>query len=187
MKRVGKLLILAFMALCLGVMACGKKEESGFQTNKNSVDNVLKARVAKENGETTTQAAETTNSSETIGSTTPGVDLDLTTMTPGYAYAQIYNILGEPEKYLDQVIKLDGSFTYYQDEKTGIYYYACLLMDSTACCSYPFQFTPVESVGYPQRMPEVGTPITVVGTFEFCKAENGSTYANLKEAKATLK
>jgi len=26
MKRVGKLLILAFMALCLGVMACGKKE-----------------------------------------------------------------------------------------------------------------------------------------------------------------
>lgn len=61
-------------------------------------------------------------------------------------------------------------------------YYACVIADATACCSQGLEFVLEGDYTYPDDYPELGTDITVVGTFDTYD-ENGQTYCHLIDAK----
>ena len=87
-----------------------------------------------------------------------------------------------PENYVGKTVKMDGMFTYYYDEANDKYYFACIIMDATACCSQGIEFEPSEDFTYPDDFPEDGGDICVVGVFDTYE-EDGFTYCTLRNAE----
>ncbi|MBO5560377.1 MAG: hypothetical protein J6A07_01850, partial [Firmicutes bacterium] len=59
---------------------------------------------------------------------------------------------------------------------TGEDYYACIIQDATACCAQGIEFRLPEGEAYP----EMGTEITVTGTFGSYTQGGTEFYALLK-------
>lgn len=68
----------------------------------------------------------------------------------------------EPKNYLGKTFKINGTFDFAQDENTGKFYYAVMVMDASACCSTGIDFVLKNNSKYPER----GDNITVIGKFE---------------------
>ena len=83
---------------------------------------------------------------------------------------------------------MNGTFTLYQglDENgaliPGQIYFACIIADATACCSQGLEFVLAGEHIYPDDYPELGSEITVVGTFQTYE-ENGYMYCHLIDAE----
>lgn len=112
----------------------------------------------------------------------PNVDVDLTVLTPGMVYAEVYNIVTEPGSYIGKTMKMKGTFGVYYDEATGQYYFACLIQDATACCQNGIEFVLDGEHVYPDDYPELGSVITVTGVFDTYE-DGGYTYCTLRTAK----
>lgn len=114
--------------------------------------------------------AETT---ETIGESTDealqarDIDIDLTQMSSTMVFSQVYNITMTPEDYQGKVIKMKGQFLSDLDTGTDTRYYACLILDATACCAEGLGFVPKDGYLYPEDFPEPDGEITVTGTFDY--------------------
>ncbi len=119
-----------------------------------------------------------------VNSAAEKIDLDLSGFSTTMAYSELYNITTVPDEYLGQTIKLKGNFSVYTDEATGKNYYACLIADTTACCSAALEFVPEENMTYPEDFPELESEITVMGTLETYE-ENGTRYCHLVNAQLT--
>ena len=63
-----------------------------------------------------------------------------------------------------------------------MFYPACIIQDATACCSQGLEFILEGNPAYPEGYPEVGTEVTVLGTFE-TYLEDGNMYCRLQNAK----
>lgn len=109
-------------------------------------------------------------------------DLDLTQLSSTMVYSEVYNMMTTPTDYLGKQIRMRGNFSVYQDPVTQRYYYACLIADATACCSQGIEFVLADDRAYPDGYPELGTLITVSGTFT-AYVENGTTYCQLTNAQ----
>lgn len=114
-------------------------------------------------------------------SSTEGVDVDLTTLSSTMVYSEVYNMMIMPEDYMGKTIKMNGIFSYMTDETTGNVYYACIIMDATACCSQGIEFELAGDYTYPDDYPEIGGDITVTGTFDVYE-EDGYKYCTLRNA-----
>lgn len=114
-------------------------------------------------------------------SSTEGVDVDLTTLSSTMVYSEVYNMMIMPEDYMGKTIKMSGMFSYMTDETTGNEYYACIIMDATACCSQGIEFELAGDYTYPDDYPEIGGDITVTGTFDVYE-EDGYKYCTLRNA-----
>jgi len=114
-------------------------------------------------------------------SSTEGVDVDLTTLSSTMVYSEVYNMMIMPEDYMGKTIKMNGMFSYMTDETTGNEYYACIIMDATACCSQGIEFELAGDYTYPDDYPEIGGDITVTGTFDVYE-EDGYKYCTLRNA-----
>ena len=79
-------------------------------------------------------------------------------------------------------MKMEGSFASYHDEASGNYYFACIIMDATACCSQGMEFVLTDDYTYPDDYPEEGEDICVIGVFDIYN-EDGLTYGTLRNAK----
>lgn len=112
------------------------------------------------------------------------LDVDLTTLSSTMVYSEIYNMMYEPDRYLGKRIKMNGQFAVYEDPNTGAVYTACIIMDATACCSQGLEFVLAGEHSYPADCPELGTEITVVGTFQTYE-ENGYMDYHLVDAEMT--
>jgi hypothetical protein len=115
-------------------------------------------------------------------SSTDGIDIDLTTLSATVVYSEVYDMMFYPENYVGKTVKMDGMFTYYYDEANDRYYFACIIMDATACCSQGIEFEPSEEFTYPDDFPEDGEDICVVGVFDTYE-EDGFTYCTLRNAE----
>ncbi len=113
---------------------------------------------------------------ETIGESTDeslqveqvrDVDIDLTQMSSTMVFAEVYNITTTPEDYQGKVIKMKGQFLSDLDTRTNKRYYACLILDATACCAEELGFVPKDGYLYPEDFPEPDGEITVTGTFDY--------------------
>ena len=109
------------------------------------------------------------------------VDLDLTQLSGTVVYAQVYDMIAQPDAYMGQVVKLKGSFSYYQDPDTLQEYFAAVIADATACCAQGIEFVWKGAHAYPQDYPPPGTEITVTGTFN-TYFEGESMYVQLTDA-----
>lgn len=112
---------------------------------------------------------------------TSDVDVDMTMLSSTMAYSEAYNMTNNPGNYLGKTIKMNGTFTVYEDSKTKKKTYSCVVADASSCCAQGFEFVLKGENTYPDDYPEVGSEITVTGTFELY-AENGFLYSRLKDA-----
>ncbi|MCR4646943.1 MAG: hypothetical protein K5695_16305 [Oscillospiraceae bacterium] len=109
-------------------------------------------------------------------------DIDLTQLDSNMVYAQVYDMVYNPEAYAGRNVRAKGPFAYYQDEETGKEYFAVLISDATACCAQGIEFVLEKDAVYPDDYPETGTEIIVDGVYNMYE-EKGSTYVQLLHAQ----
>ena len=123
----------------------------------------------------------TVNTPKTTEAAAEKIDVDLTQLSATMVYSEVYNMLTEPDGYKGKTVKMNGAFSVYEDETTGNVYLACIIADATACCSQGIEFQLAGKHKYPDDYPELGSEITVTGTFgTYNEGEN--IYCQLSDA-----
>lgn len=98
-------------------------------------------------------------------------DVDLTVLSGTMVYAEVYNMMTNPQEYEGKIIKANGVFGMLEGKLRN--YYACVIKDATACCSQGLEFVLKGNPKYPDDYPTLGNDITVVGKFEtYYEGEN---------------
>ena len=110
-----------------------------------------------------------------------GIDVDLTKLSSTMVYSEVYNMMISPDNYIGKTVKMNGAFAYYEDPETKKQHFACIIADATACCSQGLEFILTGDHTYPNDYPELGSEITVTGTFEVY-TESGFQYCGLVNA-----
>ncbi len=110
------------------------------------------------------------------------VDLDLSGMSGTVVYAQIYNLLSDPDPWLGKIIRMAGYYSFFNDEELGIVYHACIIPDATACCAQGIEFVWAGEHNWPEDYPGDGVDITVTGRLDIYE-ENGYSYLHLVDAE----
>ena len=187
-RKITAIILVIAMFLLTG---CGAGNNStGRQGGSGGVNDVLEQGKQQEDRkndgvtDTPTPTVPADDPNPTEAPVVPGdgtVDVDLTSMSSTMIYAEVYNMLTKPEEYIGKTVKMAGAFAVAYDEETGNYYYLCVIKDATACCAQGMEFLPIGNFGYPDNCPEIGTDITVVGTFS-TYMEGTTMYCTLKEA-----
>ncbi len=111
-------------------------------------------------------------------------DIDLTKMSDTFVYAQVFNMMVDPEAYIGKMIRISGWFGVYIDSVTGNIYTSCVIPDATACCSQGLEFVWEGDHVYPDDYPALGTTLTVTGTFG-TYMEGEYMYIQLSDAEVT--
>lgn len=106
------------------------------------------------------------------------VDLDLSKLNYNLAYAQIFEIMINVDKYLGKTVKIKGNFYSSFDEELLVRHYSVLIWDATACCQTGLQFILRGDHEYPADFPEEMSEIEVTGTL-CIKDFNGMDYIYL--------
>lgn len=210
-RRCSKMKKWVSIALGFGILfalaGCGENALSvRTEEQPTEVNDVLEMLIAEENSEkddTESQVSENTsdsieeqtdtvnadapeleeiNESEIPVENTEGIDVDLTQLSSTMVYAEVYNMMVSPENYIGKTVKMSGAFSAYHDEATDNYYFACIIMDATACCSQGIEFALADDLTYPDDYPELGADICVIGVYDTYK-EGGYTYCILRDAK----
>ena len=178
MKKLFCLLLIA-MALC-SLAACGREKDKGAAA-ADSADNqapessVSQKQPAEKKSESKPAASEPTQS-------TDGVDVDLTRLSSTMVYSEVFNMMYAPDDYIGTTIKMTGQFVYYENPDTKTQYFTCIIGDAMACCSQGLEFVLTGKHTYPDDYPELGSEITVSGTFELYE-EGDIRYCRLVDAE----
>ena len=106
------------------------------------------------------------------------VDVDLTVLSSTMVYAEVYNMVNDPESYVGKRVKMSGTCTTFYDDATGVDYYTCIVQDALACCASGIEFVLRDGLTYPDENDE----ITVVGVFD-TYMEGEYMYCTLRNAE----
>lgn len=156
MNRKSIIKKLIAVALLMALAACSEKKES-----PKTVSDVLPANI------TVTEGAEAADDGT--------AEVDLTQLSSTMVYSEVYNMMVTPENYIGKTVKMRGQFTVYEgnpDSKNNYgeeRYFSVVIADATACCQQGLEFVLAGDPVYPDNYPEVGTEISVTGTFEIYK------------------
>ena len=187
MKKI--LACIICLTLAFGVTACGKasdKDSNGdtkiISDAKNKQENsksntkkdVSKKEVAGDAGKGKSSKSKSKASSNKI-------DVDLNNLNANVVYAQVFQMMTEPDKFIGKRIRMSGQFNVYAAEEgnpSGVTeYYAIIIADAQACCQQGIEFVwPGHT--YPEGFPEVKSNASVTGIFEVYE-ENGKKYCRL--------
>jgi len=187
MKKI--LACIICLTLAFGVTACGKasdKDSNGdtkiISDAKNKQENsksntkkdVSKKEVAGDTGKgKSSKSKSKTNSNK--------IDVDLNNLNANVVYAQVFQMMTEPDKFIGKRIRMAGQFNVYAAQEgnpSGVTeYYAIIIADAQACCQQGIEFVwPGHT--YPEGFPEVKSNASVTGIFEVYE-ENGKKYCRL--------
>lgn len=187
MKKI--LACIICLTLAFGVTACGKasdKDSNGdtkiISYAKNKQENsksdtkkeVSKKEVAGDAGKgKSSKSKSKTNSNK--------IDVDLNNLNANVVYAQVFQMMTEPDKFIGKRIRMSGQFNVYAAQEgnpSGVTeYYAIIIADAQACCQQGIEFVwPGHT--YPDGFPEVKSNASVTGIFEVYE-ENGKKYCRL--------
>lgn len=113
-------------------------------------------------------------------------NIDLTQLTSTMVYAEVYNMMLDPESYVGKKIKMQGQLAVYEapeDYEFGSgYYFAVVIADATACCQQGIEFVLSDtSLEYPKDYPAENSEITVSGEFQIYQ-EGDYKYCHLVNA-----
>ncbi len=190
MKKFILILICAVTGL---LAACGSTKTSQRGGGTQSVYDVLIEEMLKEDGSTKKNGipyATKTPAPTPAEHVTPeearndeeGIDVDLTKLSATLVYAEVYNMMCEPEKYIGKIVKMSGDFRSLHDEENDVYYFACIIKDATACCAQGIEFVLTDDYSYPDDYPEENGIVTVVGVFD-TYWEGSDLYCTLRNAR----
>lgn len=174
MKKAVCILFILILIVCLcscSEQTVGSKSGSNAKTVKDILD-----------GEKTQETVVSENQDFVPDGDFSGekCDVDLTVMTSTMVYAEVSNIMTNPEEYLGKTVKMKGNFGVYETDARN--YYACIIADATACCSQGIEFVLKNERKYPEEYPEIGKEITVIGEFE-TYFEGDNKYCQLSNAR----
>ncbi|MGX8679761.1 MAG: hypothetical protein ACSW8B_00040 [bacterium] len=110
------------------------------------------------------------------GSTNRNI-IDLSVMSKTAVYAEVSNIVDEPDDYIDKTIKMKGTFDVFVRDDPDHEYYYCFIADAAGCCSQGIEFLCDEKPAFP----EIGKPILVEGIGEVYE-EDDMEFFRLKHA-----
>ena len=169
MNRKSIIKKLIAVTLLMALAACSEKKES-----PKTVSDVLPANI------TVTEGAESADDGT--------AEVDLTQLSSTMVYSEVYNMMVTPKNYIGKTVKMRGQFTVYEADPDSDYnyggdrYFSVVIADATACCQQGLEFVLAGDPVYPDDYPEVGTEISVTGTFEIYK-EGEYQYCRLVNSK----
>ena len=108
-------------------------------------------------------------------------DIDLTILSSTMVYAQVYDMMYYPEKFVGKTVRMEGQYSDYFDQAKGKHYFGCIIMDATACCAQGVEFEPLPDYKYPEDYPEEGDMVVVDGVFDVYTEDDGN-YCTLRNA-----
>ena len=181
-----KKLVAMFLILCAALSLSACNNSSKVTTQNNNVQNVINEQILSENDDTgekvqydNQKEQNTPDSSNQEAVDEENVDVDLTTMNSNMIYANVYDMLQNPDAYVGKTIKMNGIYVNFSSEDGSVLYPACLVKDATACCSQGIEFVLADGV-----YPEEGTEMVVIGTFNtYIDELDGYQYFHLENAK----
>ncbi len=196
MKRL--LLILLAAGILGSTAACGKlRRETAIP---ETTETYITEPTAAEPGEGTAERISTapsegiskTEAPEPAAASDPSdVDVDLTVLSSTMVYAEVLNMMTEPNAYDGKTVKIRGRFgaSYgYRPDGTineDVLIFACIIADATACCSQGIEFVLSGAYTFPEDYPELDSEITVTGTFKSGE-QNGIPYFRVINAQMTV-
>ena len=172
MKKLFCVFLIA-LTLC-SLSACGSEKDKGTTDNQTPNPSVSQ-------NQTTEKSSESAPTTSKPAQSADGIDVDLTKLSSTMVYSEVYNMMVSPDNYTGKTVKMKGQFAYYEDPETKAQYLACIIAYATACCSQGLEFILTGEHTYPNDYPELGSEITVTGTFEVY-TESGFQYCRLKDA-----
>ena len=99
---------------------------------------------------------------------TEGVDFDISVMNANMVYAQVFDMMMQPEVYKDKIIRISGDYYQLPDNK-GKMTNAVIIRDALACCQQGMEF----KWDFGEEVPERETHITVTGPFKITTDSEG--------------
>lgn len=99
---------------------------------------------------------------------TEGVDFDISVMNANMVYAQVFDMMMQPEVYKDKIIKISGDYYQLPDNK-GNMTNAVIIRDALACCQQGMEF----KWDFGEAVPAQETHITVTGPFKITTDSEG--------------
>ena len=108
------------------------------------------------------------------------VDLDLTRMSATMVYAEVLNIMMDPDSYIGKTIRMAGLFSAWEEE--GQMFYSCIVEDATACCGQGIEFVWTGEHEWPDDYPVLDSEIEVTGVFDQYEAFN-TVYYHVRDAQ----
>lgn len=173
-------ILLTLVIFAMTLLSCTNSTNHS-SDNQNQVESVLNSGVSGQNETSAETERETVQTIPPIDAT-EGVDVDLTVLNSTMVYAEVYNIVIEPEKYFEKTIKMKGICSRFHADETDTDYYSCIIQDATACCAQGIEFVLKDDVYSSVGYPEAGDEICVVGIFERYY-EGDLSYYRLREAE----
>ena len=124
-----------------------------------------------------TENSENSSPSKSSGT---AVDIDLTKMSATMIYSTVFEMVIDPDSYMDKVIKIKGIFRIFDNPNSGEPYFAVIIPDATQCCEQGLEFKWEGDHSYPADYPELEDEITVTGRFTVTEDNDGITYTYLR-------
>ncbi|MDO4287980.1 MAG: hypothetical protein Q4C55_02220 [Eubacterium sp.] len=180
-KLIGMLLAVLML---LSASACDMQEQekaaedAGTQTKVSEEPTTVSSDAKTEENQNASEASAPTPDT---GVSTAAPDVDLTTLNSTMVYSEVFNMTVRPEDYVGKTVKMRGQFAVYEDTAKGKQYFACVIMDATACCAQGIEFVLSGDHSYPEDYPPSGEEITVQGVFQ-SYVEDDYTYIQLVDA-----
>lgn len=141
------------LALVLGLTGCASSEPS------SAPEPPAAAAPAEE---PSSRPEESSSQPEEPASETDATpEVDLTGMSSTMVFAEVYNMMVEPERYEGKTVRMTGELVTYPHPFTGEDCLAVIVKDALACCAQGFQFQPAQGTA----LPEAGTEVTVTGIY----------------------
>jgi hypothetical protein len=157
-----KIVALLLCILLLG--SCGNKKDPAVEQEDKQTENaVAQTKVQDDVQEDISSVSTDPQQEQSDGEE---VDIDLTELSSTMVYSEVYNMVSEPDKYVDKTVKMKGVFGFYTDEE-GKNHFGCVITDATACCAQGVEFVLSEERIYPDEYPKLGSEITVIGNYDY--------------------
>jgi len=119
------------------------------------------------------------------GDKTNAVDLDLTVLSSTMVYAEVNNMMANPDDYMGKTMRINGLYFAQYYEPTELFYHYVVIEDATACCAQGLEFVWNGGHVYPDDYPEIKDKVEVIGVFESYD-ELGKTYYFLSVDEITI-
>ena len=181
--------VLLCLILCLSTLcACGKSTVKARRDNATAgvVEQIAAAEKEKAGEELFVlpdpDAGLPEETEEPAGTPSGDVDIDLTVLNSQMVYAQVSDMMDNPDDYIGKTVRMKGSLAFVEDD--GVMYFACFIKDAQQCCQQGIEFVRSGDYAFPDDYPELNAPIMVEGTFNVYE-DDGTLYASLFDAEMT--
>ena len=93
------------------------------------------------------------------------IDVDLSRLSDTIAFAELNNMLENPDEHLGKIVKVRGVYFPSFFDETAHYYHFVVVGDAAACCQAGLEFIWNGDHMYPEDYPQAEANIEIIGVF----------------------